>query len=445
VAVFAVWLAGCGSQPAAWRPLRPSPPPEAAHPLRVSKDGRHLEDARGKPFLVVGDAAWSVITALTKPEAEQYLEDRRRRGFNTILVNLIEHKFNGPRNRYGHLPFGNSSDFSQPNPEYFEHADWVLRKAAEKGFVVLLVPCYLGYAGTDEGWFDEVLANGVEKCKSYARYVAARYRNFENLIWVLAGDREPGRALPHVQAMAEVFQTEDSRRLRTAHLAPEVSTRDVFGNSSWVDFNLTYTYNLVHAMVLRDYYRTPLMPTLLIESHYEGEHGAKPDWIRRQAYAAVLNGAVGHVMGNRPVWLFDPGWQQALASPAAESMRNFGQFFAALPWHTLVPDFSLVWDGQGNPRGQDSVSCARNPEGTLALIYLPRQRVLYVPARRTFTVDTRTLTGDAIPAWWFDPRKALVASAGSITRGERRKFETLTSDDWILGLGKAPPVQESRQ
>ncbi len=390
---------------------------------------------------MVGDAAWSLISGLTKAEAELYLDDRRRRGFNTILVNLIEHKFNGPRNRYGQHPFLASSDFSQTNPQYFEHADWVLRKAAEKGFLVLLVPCYLGYAGTDEGWFDEVLANGVEKCKGYARYVVDRYRSLDNLVWVLVGDREPDQALAHVQAMAEIFTAEDNRHLRTAHLAPEVSTRDAFASGSWVDFNLTYTYNLVHAMVLRDYYRTPPLPTLLIESHYEGEHGAKPDWIRRQSYGAVLNGAVGHVMGNRPVWLFDKGWQAALNSEGAESMRNFRNFFSAVKWHTLVPDFSVVWEGQGNPRGQDFVSCARNPEGTLALVYLPRQRFLNLPTIRTVTVDSRTLTGTTIAAWWFDPRSGRVASAGTIARGAKRSFRTLTSDDWILGLGEALPVQ----
>jgi len=53
------------------------------------------------------------------------------------------------------------------------------------------------------------------------------------------------------------------------------------------------------------------MPYFLIETSYEGEHNA-PLQIRRQAYWALLCGATGHFLVNRPIWLFDPGWEQAL-------------------------------------------------------------------------------------------------------------------------------------
>ena len=44
------------------------------YPLRVSPDHRHLVDQNGAPYLVQGDAAWSLISGLTKEEAEMYLE-----------------------------------------------------------------------------------------------------------------------------------------------------------------------------------------------------------------------------------------------------------------------------------------------------------------------------------------------------------------------------------
>ncbi|MCI0401178.1 MAG: DUF4038 domain-containing protein [Gammaproteobacteria bacterium] len=55
-----------------------------------SDDGRYLVDQTGKPFFINGDAPWSLITGLTKSEAELYLNDRHQRGFNAIIVNLIE-------------------------------------------------------------------------------------------------------------------------------------------------------------------------------------------------------------------------------------------------------------------------------------------------------------------------------------------------------------------
>ena len=80
------------------------------YPLKLSADSRHLEDQAGVPFLMNGDTPWSLIVQLTKSEAEQYLEDRRARGFNTIIVELIEHQFGGPENRDGELPFVPLSD-----------------------------------------------------------------------------------------------------------------------------------------------------------------------------------------------------------------------------------------------------------------------------------------------------------------------------------------------
>src|SRR6185295_12979886 len=59
-------------------------------PLHVDSSNRFLVDAAGKPFLLHGDSVWSLIAELSNAEAEQYLEDGRQRGFNTILVNLLE-------------------------------------------------------------------------------------------------------------------------------------------------------------------------------------------------------------------------------------------------------------------------------------------------------------------------------------------------------------------
>jgi len=174
----------------------------AQGPLRMQPDHRHLVDHAGQPFLVQGDAAWSLISGLTKEGAEKYLEARSRQGFNSIIVNLIEHKFHGPVDRYGDAPFSTPGDFSTPNEKYFAHADWVIRKAQDKGIVVFLAPIYLGYIGLDEGWVDELMANGPEKARAWGRYVGKRYRDFDNIVWIIGGDRNPDKAREDVDAVA---------------------------------------------------------------------------------------------------------------------------------------------------------------------------------------------------------------------------------------------------
>jgi len=71
---------------------------EVHFPLRITPDGRHLEDATGRPFLVNGDAAWSLMVELDAAQTELYLTNRRDLGIDTVLVNLIERGFGGPAN-----------------------------------------------------------------------------------------------------------------------------------------------------------------------------------------------------------------------------------------------------------------------------------------------------------------------------------------------------------
>ncbi|MGI8783305.1 MAG: DUF4038 domain-containing protein [Acidobacteriota bacterium] len=122
-----------------------------ALPLKISANARYLLDRNNQAVFLQGDTPWSLISGLTKDEAAHYLDDRMQKGFNALIVNLIEHKYRGPVNREGEPPFTTPGDFATPNEKYFAHSDWVLKRAAEKGIVILLAPMYLGYKGADEG------------------------------------------------------------------------------------------------------------------------------------------------------------------------------------------------------------------------------------------------------------------------------------------------------
>ena len=150
----------------------------ADFPLKTAANGRFLTDQKGEPFLVVGDTAWSLIVQLSEDDIDRYLEDRQKRGFNSIIVNLIEHKFstNPPKTLAGLAPFMTTGDFSTPNPAYFDFAHKVVEKANQRGIVVWLFPSYLGYGGGDEGFFREMKASGKGSLRSYGRFVGKRFR-----------------------------------------------------------------------------------------------------------------------------------------------------------------------------------------------------------------------------------------------------------------------------
>jgi hypothetical protein len=334
-------------------------------------------------------------------------------------------------NRYGEGPFTTPGDFSTPNDKYFEHADWVIKKAAEKGIQVFLAPIYLGYIGTDEGWIEEALKNGPEKARAWGRYVGKRYQGFDNLIWMIGGDRNPEKAREDVDAVVVGIQEFDHRHIFTAHAHPENSAIDQYRDDGWLNLNTTYSYNIVHGMLLQDYNRTPPMPFMLTESTYEGEHNASAVQVRRQAYWAILCGATGQVMGNRPVWLFDPGWQAALDSTGAQDITRLHALFASRPWYQLVPDqkHEVVVDGLGEFRGLDYLAAARTEDGATVIAYLP--------TARPFTVDMTKIAGKSAKAWWFNPRTGKSDSAGDFPTTDKKQFTPPGDGDWVLVLDDA--------
>jgi hypothetical protein len=423
-----------------------------AYPLVVEPTGRLLVDQGNHPFLVVGDASWSIFVSLTKEEAVRYLDDRQQRGFNTLLINLLEYTFSPdpPRNRYGDEPFTTPGDFRTPNPAYFDHARWVLERAAERGFLALLTVCYLGAHHTgwpgsafyNEGWAGEVMKNGHDGCRAYGRFLGQRFGDLDNLLWVMGGDRNPGDLLLEVDQMAEGIREADPRHLFTAHCKPESPPVEVYRGSSWLTVNNTYSYGIVHARLYDDYRRVPTMPFYLQESTYENEHGASDVQLRRQAYWSVLRGGIGHVFGCHPLWLFGEGWEEALDLPGSRGMSHFAEAFRGRPWWDLVPEPAegVAWDprwqgtrlivrGLGESRGVDFCSAARTPDGELAMAYMSTPRRL--------TLNLTLVSGPRARLSWFDPIRGGWSDGGEWPTAAGIEVDPLGDQDWLLAIEPA--------
>jgi hypothetical protein len=424
--------------------------PSASPRLSVSANHRYLVDQNHVPYLLQGDAAWSLIVAMNNSEVELYLQNRKEKGFNTVVVELIEHRYakTPPLNEAGDAPFTTPGDFSTPNEKYFAHADWVIRKAGEYGMQVLLAPFWLGYVGSEEGWIKEILKIEPERCLAYGRYLGKRYAEFANIIWLMGGDRNPEAALEKVNLVALGIREFDHRHLFTAHCDPEHSALDRYAEGGWLDFNTTYTYEIVHQKLLADYNRNPVWPTILLESSYEGEHNSSEVQIRRQAYWSVLCGGFGHVFGNNPVWHFngpslfpiDMTWQRAMDLPGSVGMMHWGRLFRSRPWYELVPDqkHEVVTGGLGEFRGLDYLAAGRTRDGSTVIAYMP--------TRRAITVDLSKVSGNRARGWWFDPRTGKATPAGDFPTKSTRELTPPEEGDWVLVLddesrNRLPPGQ----
>jgi hypothetical protein len=431
---FTLTCSGPGGTNAATTTVTVGAAVSAAFPLHVEGGTRHLIDANGKPFLVHGDTPWSLIVQLTRGEVDQYLEDRRQKGFNTILVELIEHFFstNPPNNAYGQGPFLVPGDFSTPNEAYFAHADYVITKASEKGMLVMLTPAYMGFQGGPEGWYQEMAANGETKLRAYGQYLANRFKAHDNIIWVQGGDYNPPERLL-LRALANGILDVDTRWLQTFHGSRGSSALGVLGVSeTWLTLNDIYTdENTVVASAFQEYGRST-MPFFLIEARYEGE-GASEATVRTQAYQAVLSGSSGHLMGNNPVWLFGSGWQAALNSPGARTLSNLDNLFDSVAWSTLQPDTNNTFLTAGAGSGGTRAVAARASSGAFALIYMPTTRAV--------TIDLSQISGPNVRARWYDPASGIyTAVAGSPFPAAGSLVFTPTGTnasgygDWVLVL-----------
>jgi hypothetical protein len=415
-----------------------------AYPLKVSANRRFLVDQQEQPLLVHGDTPWSLFSALNEAQVEQYLADRAAKGFNALIANLVEHRFNGPLNPFGEHPFHDPLDLSTPNPRYFEFADWIIQRAADYGFLLFLAPNYLGLRTEidDEGWVYEIWRSGAAKCYQYGRFLGERYAHHHHIIWLMGGDRNPRGVTDEVNSLVQGIKAFDQHSLFTASPELEQSTQETYGWGGWLDLNGTYSYAIIRKRFLEDVNRLPTMPYLLLSTTYENEHSATPLQIRRQAYWAMLCGACGEFLGNYPMWLFDPGWEAALDSAGAIERGYLKRLFSSRPWHTLLPDqrHCAVSGGLGEFNGMDALAAAQSNDR--------RTLIAYMPTPRTITIEGTALAGERVSGWWFNPRTGESENAGEFSTHGPFHLDPPGDGDWALvlddhALHLPPPGEKS--
>jgi hypothetical protein len=447
-----------------WRPVASlsGTPPPGVFPLRVQPGKRHLIDASGAPFLMIGESPQALIGNLSEADAELFLANRKSHGFNTIWVNLLCANGTGCfPNGWTHdgiKPFTSgldlsTFDLSTPNEAYFARADRMIQLAAKYGFLVILDPA------ETISWLDVLRNNGLAKARTYGRYLGTRYKHFPNIVWMSGNDfqwRDPNKTTPSdvplVQAVATGIKETAPNQIQTALLDFNVSSS--LDDASWapiISLNAVYTYFPTYAKVLDARSQSASMPVFLAEANYEfedntGQEGgpSTPVILRRQEYWSLLSGASGQLYGNAFTWGFKSGWQSQLNTPGAVQMAHLKVLFEPRPWHELVPDMAhvVVTGGLGTFSSDGSigrngyVTAARTPNGRLVMAY--------VPSGRTVTVNMSQLSGP-VTARWYDPTTGVYTSiAGSPfanigsqafdTPGVNGGGDPNWDQDWVLVL-----------
>lgn len=430
--------------------------------LKVADNHRFLTTEDGRPFFYLGDTAWELFHCLTREEAELYLRARAGQRF-TVIQAVALAEFDGLRtpNAYGQLPLLDD-DPTRPVEEYFQHVDWVVRRANELGLWIGMLPTWGDKWNKRWGKGPEIFT--PENARAYGAWLGRRYRD-AMIVWILGGDRaienEAQRAI--IVAMAEgVREGDGGAHPITFHPMGGRHSSEFVHAEPWLDFNMIQSghgeKNIAsYDKIARDYALAPPKPCMDAEPCYENhpvrkkkEQGWFDQWdVRKLCYWALFAGAHGHTYGCHDIWAFhDPAkgrrfvdqrtpWQEALHLPGAYQVQHARALLESRPFLTRIPDQSLI---VGDAlRGADHLQATRDAGGTYALIYSP--------SGKPISVDLRKLTGTRVRATWFDPRNGKATPIGEFPNGGTREFIAPTQGegcDWVLVLdddaaGYPPP------
>ncbi|MEZ0542166.1 glycoside hydrolase family 140 protein [Fibrella arboris] len=434
----------------------------ASTQLSVSKNGRFLATGDNKPFFWLGDTGWLLFSRLTREEAETYLENRKQKGFNVVQV-MVLHTLS-VTNMYGDSALvnknvatpavTNGSSFSNAAEyDFWDHVDFVVDRAAEKGIYMALVPV----------WGGNVKNGGVnqQQAATYAKFLAERYKSRPNIIWLNGGDIKGSDSLAVWKTIGRTLNQIDSTHLITFHPRGRTSSSEWFHTEDWLDVNMAQSGHRTYAQdtsanekwhygednwryIQADLALTPAKPTIDAEPSYEGiPHGLHdttlPRWnadeVRRYGYWSVLAGGFGYTYGHNSVMqMYKKGdkktsfgpietWDVAINSPGAGQMIHLKNLMLAHSFFDRVPDQSLIAN-QGNR--YEYLVASRGTDYAL----------IYTYTGRNITLHMGKLPGDTVAASWFNPRDGKTTAIGDVANKGTHEFDPPASpqegNDWVL-------------
>ena len=424
-----------------------------AQRLRVSNNKRYLVVAeagagQNRPFFWLGDTAWELFHRLDLTEADRYLKKRAEQGF-TVIQAVVLSELDGLNTATpeGFKPLKNN-DPAKPDPEYFKKVDAIIDLAGKYGLYIGLLPTWGDKVNGDKG----TTIFNPDNAKTYGQFLGNRYKDKNNIIWILGGDRtvEKPEFLAVWRAMA-VGVTEGiggaDKGVITFHPRGGRSSSTEFHQDAWLDFNMLQTGHcretMEHHKVFEDYQLTPAKPVINGEPIYEAhpvcfnlkDMGySTPYDIRKAAYLSVFGGAFGHTYGVHSVWQFydtnrkpvnfaPKPWHESLDLAGANQLKHLKTLMLSRPYLDRFPNQNLLSEADCNTtliqatQGKDYV-------------------FVYTAQGKPFTLSMGKISGVKVVANWFNPRTGESEDAGFFNNTGQQLFTPPTVGreglDWIL-------------
>lgn len=415
--------------------------------LEVSDNSRFLQYSDGRPFFWLGDTGWLLPSKLDRDEARTYLENCRKNGYNVVQVQVL----NGVPsiNAYGQYSNNKQSpwDFScfsrdsQPTTyTYWDHLDYIVAEAERNGIYIAMT-CIWG------GLVKQGLLN-ADDARAYGRFLAERYKDRPNIIWLIGGD-VTGDTKPEVwDALARTIKQYDCQHLMTFHPRGRTTSAKWWADVSWLDFHMyqsghrkygqrmgnkqypipdnteedCWMYvdstwnNHIHKPVLDG---EPSYEDIPKGLHFPDGERWKPADVRRYAYWDVFAGACGHTYGHNAIMqMHKPGhsvayantcktWYEAQRDSGYIQMQYLKALMLSLPYFDRIPDQGIIYRDNGTR--YERLSCTRGNDYIL----------IYNYTGRSMHVDLDRISGSSKDIWWMD------ATTGNLTYMGRKSGRTM--------------------
>jgi hypothetical protein len=427
-------------------------------PLHSSIDNRTLVANDGTPFPILGRTAW-FVASLNAADQNAFLDDSQAKGYNAVEFMMITHDQRAnhpPFDGSGNAPFlklkdgtawngsiGPTPDFTTPNEAYWQNLDALFANLENRGILALAFPAYIGVQG--QGWDTETQDLGSAKMQQYATWVATRYANRKNIVWMVGGDQGTFNSAQNgVQTalLAGLQSVGQPNRYYSAEWATEMASTDQTTFGPQMTLNGDYSFNGDVITVGRRAYSYPqTRPAFLLEEPYDQEgpdglnfNGSATQPTRRFQWMGWLATIGGYMSGNGYVWQFNPGWQTHLNTQCAMDMARLNAFIRSKNWPALKPEgLGGVRTIVTNKAAFPPVAAAGMLDGSLAIIYVS-------PGYSgTITVDFSVM-GHTFTAKWFDPTAATYSTIGTFAPSGTHTFSfppgnNATGDtDWAMVL-----------
>ena len=450
--------------------------------LKVASDKRMLQHEDGTGFFWMADTAWFLYKK-TEAEIDLYMNDRARKKF-TVIQAIAAHSHASYR-----TPDYNSDDnfvrsftdfdITKANKEYWEHIDYMVKKAEEKGMYVALLPVWRDAIMKVERGDVQRTFSTVNDARNYGKWIATRYKDNPNIIWIVGGDApldekwasDVGMTIADQiarwNALGEgIKSVVGSSQLRTFHPGPKVKKPyEVLGKKSWMDFNMIQSSRFGPVDSIKDI-KVAIkegLPAVDGESLYEDLIYTKKDestrrtafQIREDAYSQLFVGAFGNTYGHDAIWRFCISvsdelvtgdgacgskatfllkpiktWKEALNADGGKQMQYVTELMKSRPIVGRIPDQSLI---SGTPSDLDGIVA------TLGNGYA----MVYSAQGKEFTIVMGKVSGATVKAWWYNPRDGTSTLIGEFGNSGTQAFNppgNPTNDskqhgnDWVLVL-----------